>query len=432
MMIGEVQVDIESMAFKGYGVARIDGKVLFIPYSAAGDKAWIKIIEKKKNYSIGKLIRLIESSPWRVNPPCPFFGQCGGCQWQHINDSIQTNLKEEILKEILKRLGGLKQTPPITVAPSPQPYGYRARIQLKAKGGAIGYYQEGSHRIVEIDRCPIAHPLVNQIILSLRKARSSFFRMEEIEINVSPEEGKGILILHPLSFHQGTKDLGKEFLQIHPILKGIAVVRKNGFTLFGDPCLNFTISLNRWGERSGLRLRSSPESFFQVNLEQNQTLIRTVLEFSDVTEDERVLDLYAGVGNFTLPLAVVSKEVWGIEENSAAVKDARFNTERNGIKNCNFMQGRVEDILKHWRRERPDLVILDPPRMGCKAVLDQVVRLKPNRIVYTSCEPTTFARDLRLFSERGFHLQRLKLVDMFPQTYHMEVVGLLTQSQVKV
>jgi 23S rRNA (uracil1939-C5)-methyltransferase len=161
-------------------------------------------------------------------------------------------------------------------------------------------------------------------------------------------------------------------------------------------------------------------------------LIRTVLEFSDVSEDERVLDLYAGVGNFTLPLAIASKEVWGVEENRVAVEDAHFNIERNGIKNLNFMQGRVEDILKHWRRERPDLVILDPPRMGCKAVLDQVAKLKPDKIVYTSCEPTTFARDLRLFSERGFRLQRLSLVDMFPQTYHMEVVGLLTQSQVKV
>jgi 23S rRNA (uracil1939-C5)-methyltransferase len=425
MMNEETQLNIKSMAFKGYGVARIDDKVLFIPHSVSGDKAWVKIVEKKKNYSIGKLVRLIEPSPWRVTPPCPFFGQCGGCQWQHINDSIQINLKEEILKEILKRIGGLKEIPPITVEPSPQPYGYRARIQLKAKGEAMGYYQERSHRIVDIDRCPIAHPLVNQIISSLRKMTPSFFRMEEIEINVSPEHGKGVLILHPLSPHQGTKHFIKEFLQTHPILKGIAVMREKGLTLFGDPYLNFTISLNQGGEKSVLRLRTSPESFFQVNLEQNQTLIRTVLEFSDLNKDEGVLDLYAGVGNFTLPLAIASKEVWGIEESRAAVKDAWFNTERNGIKNCNFIQGRVEDILKHWRGERPDLVILDPPRMGCKTVLGQVVRLKPKKIVYVSCEPTTFSRDLRLFSEAGYYLQKLSLVDMFPQTYHMEVVALL-------
>ena len=431
-MIGAVEAHVDSMAFKGYGVARIDGEVFFIPYSVMGDKAWIKIAKKKKNYSIGKLIHLIEPSPRRANPPCPFFGRCGGCQWQHIHDSFQIDLKKEILKEILKRLGGQKEIPPITVAPAPHPYAYRARIQLKVKGEAIGYYQERSHRIVDIDHCPIAHPLVNQIIFSLRKAFPSLFQMEEIEINVSPDEGKGVLILHPLSFHQRTKDFGKEFLQSHPVLKGIAVAGKKGFTPFGDPYLNFTIFLNQLGEKSVLRLRTSPESFFQVNLEQNQTLIQTVLEFSGVSEGERVLDLYAGVGNFTLPLAVASKEVWGIEENRVAVEDAHFNIERNGIKNLNFMQGRVEDILKHCRGERPDLVILDPPRMGCKAVLDQVAKLKPDKIVYTSCEPTTFARDLRLFSERGFRLQRLSLVDMFPQTYNMEVVGLLTQSQVKV
>ena len=414
------------MAFKGHGVARVNGKVFFIPYSVIGDKAWIKMVEKKKNYSIGKLIQLIEPSPWRANPPCPFFGQCGGCQWQHINDSVQINSKEEILKEILKRLGGLKEIPPITVTPSLQTYGYRARIQLKVKGERMGYFQERSHRVVDIDHCPIAHPLVNQIISSLRKAPSSFFRMEEIEINVSPEQGKGVLILHPLSLHSGMKHFIKEFLQTHPILKGIAVMGKKGLTLFGEPYLTFTISSNQRGEKSVLRLRTSPESFFQVNLEQNQALIRTVLEFSDVNEGERIFDLYAGVGNFTLPLAIASKEVWGVEESRAAVEDARSNAERNGIKNCNFMHGGVEDILKHWDGGRPDLIILDPPRTGCKTVLDQVVRLEPKKIVYVSCEPTTFARDLRLFSERGFHLQRLSLVDMFPQTYHMEVVGLIT------
>jgi 23S rRNA (uracil1939-C5)-methyltransferase len=431
-MTTEIQANIESMAFKGHGVARVNGKVFFIPYSVIGDKAWIKIIEKKKNYSIGKLIQLIEPSPWRANPPCPFFGQCGGCQWQHINDSVQINSKEEILKEILKRLGGLKEISPITVTPSLQTYGYRARIQLKVKGERMGYFQERSHRVVDIDHCPIAHPLVNQIISSLRKAPSSFFRMEEIEINVSPEQGKGVLILHPLSLHSGMKHFIKEFLQTHPILKGIAVTGKKGLTLFGEPYLTFTISSNQRGKKSVLRLRTSPESFFQGNLEQNQALIRTVLEFSDVNEGERIFDLYAGVGNFTLPLAIASKEVWGVEESRAAVEDARSNAERNGIKNCNFMHGGVEDILKHWDGGRPDLIILDPPRTGCKTVLDQVVRLEPKKIVYVSCEPTTFARDLRLFSERGFHLQRLSLVDMFPQTYHMEVVGLLTQSQVKV
>jgi 23S rRNA (uracil1939-C5)-methyltransferase len=424
-MATEVQAAIESMAFKGYGVARIDGEVLFVSRGVTGDKVWIKIIEKKKKYSIGKVIGISEPSPWRTNPPCPFFEECGGCQWQHINDSMQVILKKEILEEVLRRLGRLEDIPLFSAAPSPQPYGYRIRVQLKAKGESMGYYKEGSHQIVDVDHCPIAHPLVNQIILLLRKTSPFFFQMEEIEINVSPEEGKGILILHPFSFHPKMKPFLNEFLQTYPILKGMAIVGKQGFISLGDPALNFTISLKQRKEENVLRLRTFPESFFQVNLEQNQTLIRTVLEFSNVTKEDKILDLYSGVGNFSLPLALMAKEVWGIEENKTAVEDARLNAKRNGMKQCHFIHGRAEDILKDWR-ERPDLIVLDPPRTGCKRVLDQVVRLTPKKIVYVSCEPTTFARDLWLFSGKGYRLQRLALIDMFPQTYHMEVVGLLT------
>lgn len=422
----EVRVKIESMAFRGYGVARIDGQVLFVPHSVTGDHGWVRVTQKKKDYAIGKLIKLIEPSPFRVDPPCPFSGQCGGCQWQHINDSAQINLKKEILTGVIRRLGRLKEIPFIAVVPSPQPYGYRARIQLKAEGKAMGYYKERSHRIVNIDHCPISNPLINQIISLLQKELPSFSRAEEIEINVSPEEGKGVLILHLPSFHQGMKHFLSDFLKTHSVLKGVAIVRKKGFAFFGDPYLNFTISLN-WGrEKRDLSLRTSPQSFSQVNLEQNQSLIQTVLKFSDVNEDENVLDLYAGVGNFTLPLALASKESWGIEENPSAVEDARFNRERNGIKNCIFIHGRVENILNRWREARPDLVILDPPRTGCKMILDQVIKLKPKKIVYVSCEPTTFSRDLHLFSKAGYKPRRLSLIDMFPQTYHMEVVGLLT------
>jgi 23S rRNA (uracil1939-C5)-methyltransferase len=147
-----------------------------------------------------------------------------------------------------------------------------------------------------------------------------------------------------------------------------------------------------------------------------------------VNKEDRVLDLYAGVGNLTLPLAMGAKEVLGIEENKMAVEDARSNAERNRIKNCDFIHGRVEDVLMSPKREPPDLTVLDPPRTGCKTILDQVIRLKPKKIIYVSCEPTTFSRDLHLFSEKGYTLQRLGLIDMFPQTFHMEVIGLLQQS----
>jgi 23S rRNA (uracil1939-C5)-methyltransferase len=420
-----VQVEIESMAFKGYGVAKSDGKVLFVPYSVIGDKAWVEIIKEKKRHSFGRLSNLTIPSPWRIDPPCLYFGVCGGCQWQHINYLAHGELKKRILEEILKRLGGLKEIPPITMAPSPDPYGYRVRVQLKVKEKAMGYYQERSHHVVDIDHCQISHALVNQIILSLRREFTFFSQMEEIEINVSPEEGKGVLILHARSLPEEWEDFLEEFIRACSILKGCAVVRKSGLTIFGDPCLNFILSINRYREGRRLRLRASPQSFFQVNLRQNEKLIQTVLEFSDVKGDERVLDLYAGIGNFTLPLAAEAKEVVGIEEGGSAFEDARFNIKENGIRNCDFHQGRVEDLLKHGVTPKPDLIVLDPPRMGSKWIINQIACLEPKKIVYTSCEPTTFARDLHLFSEIGYRLQRLTLIDMFPQTYHMEVVSLL-------
>ena len=424
-MVRKVRVRIESVAFKGYGVARIDGKVVFVPYTVTGDEAWIEITEEKKTYSTARLNEIIKPSPGRVNPPCPYFGTCGGCQWQHIDYLIQVEQKKEILVETLKRLGGLNEIPPVVVVPSLKPYDYRVRVQLKVKGNAMGYYQERSHRIIDIERCPISHPLVNRIIKVIRRDLDALSGMEEIEINVSPEEGNGVLLFHSHFYNQRAEYFMKELLRSQPILRGIAITQKDRFSFFGDPTLNFTIPFSKERETRELKLRISPGSFSQVNPEQNQRLIQTVLQFSEVNQEDRVVDLYAGAGNLSLSLAMEAREVLGIEENGLAFEDAQFNAGRNGIKNCHFIQGRVEEALLNWKRETADLIVLDPPRTGCKTILDQVVGLKPRKIVYVSCEPTTFARDLGLFSERGYSLKRLSLIDMFPQTYHMEVVGLL-------
>jgi 23S rRNA (uracil1939-C5)-methyltransferase len=429
-MMKKVQVGIGSVAFKGYGVARIQGKVVFIPHTVTGDEAWIELIEEKKRYSMGRLLQIVEPSPWRVTPPCPSFGVCGGCQWQHIDYPIQGELKKKILKDTLRRLGGLMEVPPITTIPSCGSYGYRVRSQLKVKGKALGYFQEKSHQIVDIQECPIAHPLINQILPFIRERFLSFSRLREIEINVSPEESNGVLIFHSLSLERGIENVFGEFLQNHVLFKGMVIATKRGINFFGDPTLNLTIPLDQERGKKNLKFRISPGSFFQINLEQNQTLVQTVLQFSELNQEESVLDLYAGVGNLALPLAMEAKKVYGIEENRLAIEDARFNAEKNGIRNCDFIHGRVEDVLISGNGENPDCIVLDPPRTGCKTALDQMVRLKPKKIVYVSCEPTTFSRDLCLFTKRGYSLQKLGLIDMFPQTYHMEVVGLLTKPQV--
>lgn len=427
----KMKVKIDSMAFGGYGVARVDRKVIFVPYTVTGDEVWIEITEEKKRYSIGKLVRIAEPSSQRVDPLCPYFGVCGGCQWQHINPSIHGELKRTILIETLKQLGKLDPMPPVDLIPSPKPYGYRVRVQLKVRGKKIGYYQEGSHRIVDISHCPISHPLINRIIPILRDQQDLFSSLEELEINVSPQEEKGILLFHPHfppSNNQRFEQFAKQFLQDQSVLQGIAISGKREWISIGNPSLSFKVPFPESEKNRCLLFRISPGSFSQVNLEQNEKLIQSVVEVSGAMKGERLLDLYAGVGNFTLPLAMGSEEVWGIEENKVAIKDGRFNAERNGIQNARFIEGAVEEVLKDWNKGRPDQVILDPPRTGCKKSVDLIAGLRTKKIIYVSCKPTTFTRDLRLFTERGYSLERLRLIDMFPQTFHMEVVGLLTRN----
>jgi 23S rRNA (uracil1939-C5)-methyltransferase len=413
------------MAFKGYGVSRHGGKVIFVPFAVTGDEVEVEIVEERKNYSLAKTSRILTPSPWRVEPRCPYFGRCGGCHWQHINPLSQIEIKGQILKDILGRLGGLKEIPPLSLAPSKHPYEYRVRVQLKVEGKGIGYYQESSHRLIPIDHCPIAHPLVNETLSALRQDFPVLEGLNEVEINVSPEEGKSILLLHFPRFPRRAEREARSFLEHHPVVKGIAMVARGRSLRFGNPTLNFTVSFQRHGRQRALSLRASSETFFQVNLEQNQGLVQTVLEFSDVKGEEKLLDLYSGIGNLTLPLATEAKETLGIEGNKTAVEDARWNARRNGISHCHFVRARVEDMPETFDGSHPDVLVLDPPRTGCKALGTHMDRLHPKRVVYVSCDPTTLARDLRFFSEKEFRLHDIRLLDFFPQSYHMEVVALL-------
>jgi 23S rRNA (uracil1939-C5)-methyltransferase len=413
------------MAFRGYGVSRHGGKVIFVPFTVTGDEVEAEIVEERKNYSLARASRIVKPSPWRVEPRCPYFGRCGGCHWQHINPLSQAEIKGGILKDILGRLGGLKEIPPFSLAPSKHPYEYRVRVQLKVEGKGIGYYQERSHRLIPIDHCPIAHPLVNETLSTLRQDFPFLERLNEVEINVSPEEGKSILLLHSSRFLRGAEREARSFLEHHPVVKGMAMAAKGRVLRLGDPTLNFTVSFQRHGRQRTLSLRASPETFFQVNLEQNRRLVQAVLEFSDLKGEEKLLDLYSGIGNLTLPLAMEAKETLGIEGNKTAIEDARWNARRNGISPCRFVRANVEDMLKTFEGSHPDVLVLDPPRTGCKALGTHMDRLNPKRVVYVSCDPTTLARDLRFFSEKEFRLQDIRLLDFFPQSYHMEVVVLL-------
>jgi 23S rRNA (uracil1939-C5)-methyltransferase len=299
---------------------------------------------------------------------------------------------------------------------------------LKISRKKIGYYRERSHEIIEILHCPIADPLINRILDSLREALSSLsllWKSEEVEINVSPHEEKGVLLVHLPSVQKKEREMATALLRRHPFLKGILLKTRRDRFSCGDPFLIYNVSLSLSGKQEELRFRVSPGSFSQIHTEQNQALIETVIDLSRVHQDERVLDLYSGIGNFTLPLALLSRKAIGVEEDNTAVQDACWNARLNRIDRVTFLHRRVKEGLVHWEGDKPDLVLLDPPRTGAADAVSPITELGPKRIVYVSCDPPTLARDLRLFSEKGYSLRAVSLIDMFPQTYHMEVAALL-------
>lgn len=421
----EVVAQIEALAYKGYGITHIDGKVLFVPLSVIKDQGLIEIVEEKKRFSIGMIKELLIPSPMRVLPECNLFGKCGGCQWQHIKYSIQPELKRDILLHILQRLGGLREIPPISIIKSSNPYGYRTRVQIKLKRDRIGFFEMKSHNIVDIDQCFISHPLINQILCLIIKEKDVFSGADEIEINISPDEEKGVLIIKNLNYDKKIQDRLNAILKCNPVIKGIVINKKGRKIVLNDPYLYYKIIFSKNTERGEFIFRVSPGSFYQINLAENQKLVETVIEFSELNHNPKALDLYCGIGNFTIPLSKLTKEIIGIEFNKSSFEDACFNAKQNKISNCKFINGDVEKVLNTNVLKGFNLIILDPPRTGCKGILNDLIKIRPAKIVYVSCEPTTLSRDLKLFNEKGYQLERLSLIDMFPQTYHMEVVALL-------
>jgi 23S rRNA (uracil1939-C5)-methyltransferase len=420
-----IELTIASMAYKGYGVARDKGQVIFIPFTLPGERVRVAITEVRKDYAFGRCDEIIEPSASRVSPPCPYFGVCGGCQWQHIGAPFQAELKRGILVETLGRLGRLASLPPVSVIPAPSPYGYRIRVRLKAEEGRIGYHRERSNALVEIEQCLIAHPLVNRILAGLRDSVLLSGFSGEAAITVSPDEGKGVLLLRSPALELRDLSPARSLLRRMPDLKGLAIASGGKPVSFGEPFLHFSLRPEMEGKEAPLRFRVSPESFIQINPEQNRALVRTVLDDGAVREGEKVFDLYAGIGNFSLPLAARGAVVFGIEESGGAVREARWNAEENGLGRCRFVRGKVEEVLRSEQPEGTGLVVLDPPRAGSREALEAIARLRAGRMVYVSCDPATLARDLRFFTDRGFRIERLTLLDLFPQTYHMETVALL-------
>ncbi|MCX5906938.1 MAG: 23S rRNA (uracil(1939)-C(5))-methyltransferase RlmD [Deltaproteobacteria bacterium] len=424
-------VEIEKMVYGGSGMGRINGKVVFVPFTAPGDRLQVEVTQEKKDFVEALGTQLITPSPLRTQPFCSLFGKCGGCQYQHLAYSDQLKIKEEILKESLRRLTKEDGCEIFPILPSSHDRGYRIRVQLKGgqcKGKEVlGFYGPKTHQVVDVQECALLHPLANQILRNLREwlgGKREKFWIQGANLQVSPDEGKGVMALH---VEGNVNAASAEMLGMaNPVCKGVVIENKQKI-IWGEVFLVYNGSAAP--EQKALKIAADYKSFTQVNPFQNENLTRKLIEWSGLTGKEKVLDLYCGSGNLSLPLAQWALRVWGVDQDPAAITYARKNALGNYLDNTTFLTGTAQDGIKKVLTEAQavDLAVLDPPRAGAGEILNSLALLCPRKILYVSCEPPTLIRDLVRLRRLGYHLIRIQPLDMFPHTYHIEVIAELSK-----
>ena len=401
-----LELELTGIAHGGDALGRHEGRVIFVPYGIPDEKVRVEITEEKGRWARSRLSEVLHPSPYRLDPPCPHFGVCGGCQWQHIDYEAQLVYKRTIVSEQLSHLAGLENIPVEPTLKSPDIWHYRNNAQFTlSSDGRPGFKTAHSSRVVPITECLLLHPLLSDLFSALDVA---FPELERLSLRAGVRSGETMLVFE-------TVDDEPPEIEVDMPVSCVLLLED------GTP-VNL-VGRNHITEILGARaFRVSAPSFFQVNVAQAEQLVEMVAAFLQLTGNEILLDAYCGVGTFALSLADQAKQVIGVEENPHAVADARLNAQ--GLSNVEFIEGRVEVVL-------PDLdlavnaAVLDPPRQGCHpAVLQALTSRKPDRIAYVSCDPATLARDARRLVDAGYRLVKVQPVDMFPQTYHIETVSL--------
>jgi 23S rRNA (uracil1939-C5)-methyltransferase len=435
-MIETIVATIDSLAFGGNGVTRINGKVCFVPFSCPGDRVRLAVTSEKRSYQTARIVELLEPSPERVTPPCPVFGSCGGCSWQHIGYARQLQAKQQILADALWRGARVAGDHVMPALSSPSPFGYRSRVQLKLHATSdrlkIGFYRNNSHTVEDIPQgCPIALPAINQAMDSLRSVLSAFSdkaAIPEISINCADEGCVAVVSYSGRDQAGATRFFGERCTDLAPLTGLFLDGGRTGglIKVFGDEALTYSLPAATL-DGGKCRLAYQPGGFSQVNLDQNRAMLEVVRRMAAFQSTERLLDLYCGNGNFSLPLAAEVAEVLGVEEYAGSIAAATANMNANGIDNAEFICADAAATVRQLaaRGRSFDTIVIDPPRAGAAEAVQEIGNLNPARIIYVSCDPSTLARDCSLLAHSGFHVRESVPLDMFPQTYHLESVTLL-------
>jgi 23S rRNA (uracil1939-C5)-methyltransferase len=396
-----LRVTTVSPVYGGYALARVEGTgVLFVRGALPGEEVRVRVGERKRDYAFAGAVEILSPSPHRVEPPCEVFGTCGGCQIQHASYPYQLEMKRDILREAFRRIGGMDVAPGIAAAGDP--FGYRYRGQFKTDGEAIGFFAERSRRLVPVSKCPLMVDPINRALPSLR-GLGGIAPVGEIHL---ASDGARVAAWLP----------GVRF---DPRIAGRA----------GEALRGIVFEDRDWGEGTvtlpldGLPYSVSPRSFFQANWRMNLALVGRVASLLGGVREGRVLDLYAGAGNFALPLARRCGEVVAVEGEPRAFADLRRNVRENGLGNVRAVKSRVEAYRPVGRF---DAVVLDPPRSGLSPKALSLVRgVAAGTVLYVSCNPSTLARDVRALSGR-YELAALEMHDFFPNTHHVEALAALS------
>ncbi len=437
----EHTVTIEGYGEGGMGVARIDGRVVFVHGALRGEKCRVLILKTLKSVAFAKVLEVLEPSSERITPDCPYFPRCGGCTYRHIRYEEELRLKKQRVQDNLSRIGGSDVTVE-EILGAQDTLRYRNKAQYPvSKDGAVGFYRARTHEVIECERCLLVKPVADAAAEALREYMQScrvagydektgrgLVRHLYVRSNAAGESLVCVLV-------NGDK-LPKEDRLVTllrdacPKCTGIVLGTntKKGNVILGDRYRTLWGSDRLEDTLCGKTFRLSVPSFYQVNRVQAERLYAKAIEFAGLTGQETVLDFYCGAGTITLALSDHAKKVLGAEIVPEAIDDARENAARNGVKNAEFFCGDASDVAKKLAREnlRPDVITVDPPRKGLAAdVVESIAEMQPGRVVYVSCDSATMARDVKRLADLGYTAQRACAVDMFPRADHIETVCLL-------
>lgn len=417
-----ITVTVAELDHFGQGVASYQGKKLFIRNALPSEKVEIRITEEKKNYAYGETLRRLNDSPERIAPRCRHFGRCGGCQFQHVELRQQQEVKARALGRMMALGGAVCQVDEIISGPA---WGYRRRARLglvyqpRSQRLEMGFRQTNDKTLVELKECPVLAPELECLLQPLKRCLSTLKAVKNlghVEL-VLADSGPLIVLRHLTPLDTDDRLLLQGFAQQHQVAFFLAPDGENLETLQG-PEPRYSIE--------GLSLGFSPRDFIQVNDAVNQQMVAKAINWLDVGAKDRILDLFCGMGNFTLPLAKHAAEVVGVEGVAALVAKAQNNARVNGLSNVTFFHENLEaDItLQPWAQQGFDKILLDPARAGAAGVLAHIVNLSPKKVVYVSCNHATLARDSETFLRAGYQIVSIAMLDMFPQTGHLESIVL--------